>query len=83
MLIELYYKDPDAGSEAFNGTIKEKYPELKPYSPEFLNKRKEYIENIVRSFGRLARGDEDLYILIDIDVKGIINVNGSKYKLVN
>lgn len=81
MIIEIYYKDPDAKSEAYNIIIKEKYPDLRYYSEEFIDKRREYVENLVKSFGELAAGDEDLHITIDTDNKEIISVNGSQYKL--
>lgn len=82
MIIELYYKDPDAGSEAYNSVIREKYPNLRYYSKEFMDKRRKYIEKIVQSFGGLVSGAEDLCIDIDTDNPEIISVNGSKYRLV-
>lgn len=81
MLIEIYYKDPDAGAEAIGPVIREKYPEIKPYSQEFWDKRKEFMRGLVETFGGLAGGAEDLYINIDTDKPETISVNGSKYRL--
>ncbi|NIA10705.1 MAG: hypothetical protein GWP10_13505 [Nitrospiraceae bacterium] len=82
MNIELCYKDPGAGSEIYD-IIREKYPGLEPYSKEFINKYKKYTKKMTDLFGELASGNEELYIGIDPDVKDIINVNGSKYKLIS
>lgn len=82
MIVEFYYKDPDAGSEAVDPVIKEKYPDIKPYSQEFWDKRKEFMRGLIETFGGLASGSEDLCIDIDTDKSETISVNGSTYRLV-
>lgn len=81
MIISLYYKEPDAGSE-YTYTIKEMYPDIKPFSKKFWNKHDEFVNKLVKSLGNLAKGDEHLYIEVDTDNLDTIKVNGSKYKLV-
>lgn len=82
MLIEIYYKDPDAGAEAASSAIQKKYPDIKPYTQEYWDKHKEFTKNLIEIFGGLAGGAEDLCIDIDTDKPGTISVNGSKYRLV-
>ena len=83
MLIEICYRDFDAVNNTATLAIKENYPDIKLYSQKFWNKRHGLVKKLIKIFGNLASGNEGLYINVDTDNPGIINVNGNKYRLVN
>jgi hypothetical protein len=82
MIINFYYKEPDAATEAVGPVIREKYPNIKPYSKAYWNKCREFVKSLTNDFGKLASGDEDLRITVVTNNPGSINVNGSIYRLV-
>jgi len=82
MKIELCYKDPYAGYKAYNSIIGKEHLNMKRFSTEFMDEQEKYIKNLVSFYGNLVEGSEDLHISIDTDDKEIIDVNGSKYRLI-
>jgi hypothetical protein len=82
MHIKIYYKDPDAISDSIGVAMQEKYPDVKLYSKEYWDKCKEFMKSLVKTYGELVSSDEDLRITVDTDDSELIDVNGSKYRLV-
>lgn len=81
MIIKLYYKDPEADYE-HKKLIKEENKDLRPYSEEYWKVYYEHMRQVKEVFGKLGLGSEDLHISMDTDVRGIVVVNGDKYKLI-
>lgn len=82
MVISLYYKQPEPDDGAYNEIIKNNYPDIEPYSSKFWEKYRKYVKSLVKKFGKLVSADEDLYIVFNTNKPEIIDVNGSKYRLV-
>lgn len=82
MIISLYYKEPDAGTEAISPVIQKEYPYVKPYSEEYWDKYGQIMKNLIETYGELVSGAEDLLITVDTDDSELIDVNGTTYRVV-
>mgnify|MGYP001579009804 CR=1 FL=1 len=73
----LYYHDSGAGEEVYDGCYDEK--NTKEQNEDNWEQRGAELKSM---FGEIATGAEDLYIDLDTDKPGLIQVGNSVYKLI-